>query len=216
MKVLYIDHYDSFTFNLIDWLRTRSKSIEIIRVCFDQDGALENFIRNPLPAILSPGPCSPKEASPTLNFVSRVIGSVPILGVCLGEQILGQYAGFQMSRSEKPLHGACKKVLQSNPPGRLMAGLGPWFDAASYHSLVLQESDSIAPGWRVTARCDFGEIMAIEYEGDSRWLTAGVQFHPESFLSKHMGTIADNWIRSVYQWYAVRKETGAEVVPGER
>lgn len=211
MKVLYIDHYDSFTFNLIDWLQTRSKKIEIIRVCYDQVRTLEKYIRNPLPVVLSPGPCSPKEASTTMNFVSSVFDQVPILGVCLGEQILGQFAGFQMGRSEKPLHGSCKKVFLSDRPGRLMKGFDSVLEVACYHSLVLRESELVSPGWRVTARCEFGEIMAIEYEAGSRWLTAGVQFHPESFLSKQMGTIADNWIQSAFQWYVERKKSKAEM-----
>ena len=119
MKILCIDHYDSFTFNLIDWLGSHKKNLNIIRIYFDDSRMLARYIREPLPFVLSAGPHSPEEAGATRRFVEAVAGRVPVLGICLGAQILGVQAGYSLVASSFPLHGGVKKLYVASEHSRL-------------------------------------------------------------------------------------------------
>ncbi|MCB9229952.1 MAG: gamma-glutamyl-gamma-aminobutyrate hydrolase family protein [Deltaproteobacteria bacterium] len=205
MHILCLDHYDSFTLNLTDWLKRRQKNLTIEVVFPDDQGAIEGLIRKALPLVLSPGPRSPSEATSALRVLDAVVGKAPVLGVCLGAQILGKWAGFDVVRSCYPLHGSTKTIELTTDNSKLFQGVEDGSRVACYHSLVLKEgARPVKAGWNVVARCERGEIMAIEQESDSGWLVAGVQFHPESFLSRKTGVLADNWLRSVREWYEYR------------
>lgn len=120
--------------------------------------------------------------------------------------MMGVQAGLLVARSARPMHGATKSIVIKCSDG-IFAGLPGTVRMGCYHSLVVaQMSRRLNPGWRVTATCDQGEVMGLEFGNGADALTAGVQFHPESFLSKESDAMADNWIRSVRLWYGLRRQ----------
>lgn len=154
-----------------------------------------------LPVLLSPGPNDPASAWQTIEFARRSIGLTPILGICLGHQILGQLAGGVIRRSDSPLHGSARRI-RVLAGGGLFKGLSLSFEAGSYNSLVVDVKDvELVDGWEVSAVCDGGECQALSFSKPGSAPAFGTQFHPESFLSSISGlAIRDNFIKLCRQW----------------
>lgn len=198
MNCVFIDHYDSFSFNLIDWLE--AGGCKLRRVVCDDRAAMTALVASPEPLVLSPGPKAPQDAPLTKAVVRNSFGRVPLLGVCLGHQLLAEVSGLQVGASLAPLHGACK-VLEVCDHRGLFCGYGSSFEAASYHSLSVQEPAVLPPGLCITARCrQTREIMGLEWHGQGRLLAASVQFHPESFLTPKSAGLRRNWLRILADW----------------
>jgi anthranilate synthase component 2 len=173
--LLMIDNYDSFTYNLVQYFAELGEDVEVYRNDqIDVDAILR---RAPSRLVISPGPCSPKEAGISVEAIKQLAGKLPILGVCLGHQSIGYAFGGQIVRAASLMHG---KTSPIHHDGReLFDGLPNPFDATRYHSLVI-ERDSFPASLEVTAWTDDGEIMGLRHRHLPLW---GVQFHPESILT---------------------------------
>ncbi len=173
--LLMIDNYDSFTYNLVQYLGELGEDVRVVRndaMSVDALAALQ-----PARIVISPGPCSPAEAGVSVEVVKRLAGRVPILGVCLGHQCIGAALGGNIVRAERIMHG---KTSPIHHDGRtLFAGLSNPFDATRYHSLLIERA-SLPADLAVSARTTEGEIMAVRHTSQA---LEGVQFHPESILT---------------------------------
>jgi anthranilate synthase/aminodeoxychorismate synthase-like glutamine amidotransferase len=190
-KLYFIDHYDSFSWNVIDWLRGDGSSLDIVPVDFDDPIGMQRVHQEPAALVISPGPRNPLEATPTIRLVEGLLGQVPILGICLGHQILGHIAGFSVARASAPFHGSSFSVLL-NGTSSIFAGMPPVFAAATYNSLIV--SGDVPSGWRVDAFNELGEIQALSRIASGEQPAFGVQFHPESFLTAHKDILRRNWL----------------------
>lgn len=175
--ILLIDNYDSFVFNLARYVAELGYEYQVVRN--DQITLDEIAARAPTHIILSPGPCSPNEAGISLSLITRFLATIPILGVCLGHQAIGQACGGKVVRAANPKHG--KSSLVHHDGKGLFQDLPNPFKVARYHSLIV-ENDSLPACLKVTARTAENEIMAIEHQD---YPVFGVQFHPESVLTEH-------------------------------
>jgi anthranilate synthase component II len=179
--LLLIDNYDSFTYNLAQYLGELGAEVRVERN--DRITVAEIATLAPAQIVISPGPCTPNEAGISLEVIAALAGKIPILGVCLGHQAIGQAFGGQVVRARKVMHG---KISQIHHEGRgLFRGLASPIEATRYHSLVVEPSTFPAV-LEVTAKTADGEIMALEHRTLPVW---GVQFHPESILTpdgKHL------------------------------
>lgn len=188
-----IDNYDSFTYNLVQRLGEIDAGLEI-RVDRNDDISVEEILRRqPDRVIISPGPCTPNEAGISVPCAAQLAGKVPLLGVCLGHQSIGQAFGAKIVRADRLMHGKTDMIHHTG--GALFAGLDSPFQATRYHSLIIQP-DSLPDEFEVTAWCEAPdgtrEIMAIAHREVPLF---GLQFHPESFLT-HTGTdIMQNFLR---------------------
>ena len=177
--ILVVDNYDSFTYNLVQRIGElgRGDQIRVVRNDAVTPAQAETDIK-PTHLIISPGPCTPNEAGGSCNFVSHFHGTIPILGVCLGHQCIGQVFGGKVVRAGRLMHGKTSKIEHD---GRgVFVGLANPFTATRYHSLIVQtdglDKDFIETAWSV----DQHELMGIRSKTQP---TEGVQFHPESFLT---------------------------------
>ena len=195
--LLFIDHYDSFSSNLVDWLETKS-TFKVKRVFSDDINGLFHARSLNIPVVLSPGPKAPTDAVNTINFVKDVLGKRPVLGVCLGHQILGHVLGWKVIRCEEPSHGDQLKILRLDG-SVLLEGVSDVFEAATYNSLVLSP-DNIPLGCKVTAVSRYDEVQAFEKIMAGGASIFGVQFHPESFLSEGVSSILEGFCRAVDSW----------------
>ncbi len=176
--LLLIDNYDSFTYNLVQYLGELGAEMRIIKNDEITADEIDETIK-PSRILLSPGPGTPNDAGITLSVIERFAGRVPILGVCLGHQAIGQYFGGSVVRANEPVHGRPSEV--SNDGKTIFSGLPKRFQAGRYHSLVI-DRDSLPPSLEVSAETDDGTIMAVRHK---EMRVEGVQFHPESILSHH-------------------------------
>jgi anthranilate synthase/aminodeoxychorismate synthase-like glutamine amidotransferase len=179
--LLLIDNYDSFTFNLVQRFGEIDRALEVRVVRNDAITAEEAEALAPSHLVISPGPCTPREAGVSAELIARFRGRVPILGVCLGHQTIGDCHGMLVRRNDEPVHG---KTSEIHHDGRgLFAGLSNPFVATRYHSLVV-DATTVHPDFEVSARTTRGEIMGLRWKAPAgaRPLE-GVQFHPESFLT---------------------------------
>jgi len=173
--LLMIDNYDSFTYNLVQYLRELGEEVLVYRN--DKITLAEIEKLNPERLVISPGPCTPNEAGISVSAIKHFAGQLPILGVCLGHQSIGQAYGGKIVRAERLMHGKTSPVFHD---GReLFAGLPDPFDATRYHSLLVERS-SLPECLEITAWTDEGEIMGMRHRELPVW---GVQFHPESILT---------------------------------
>src|SRR5262249_34499672 len=206
--IVLIDNYDSFTFNLVHYLGGLGAEVKVHR---NNKIAAEDVIaRNPEAIVLSPGPCTPNEAGICLDLISRASGSIPILGVCLGHQAIGQAFGGKVVRAPVPVHG---KVSEITPQGAgIFRGINGPFKATRYHSLVVDRA-SMPAELAVTAETD-DLVMGLQH---ARLPVHGVQFHPESIASEHGHRILKSFLELAAQWNAANGRSFArEPAPRRR
>ncbi len=189
--ILMIDNYDSFTFNLVQYLGELGAEVKVLRndeIDVAGIGALK-----PSHLILSPGPCTPNEAGVCVPAIQAFMGQLPILGVCLGHQSIGQALGGKIVRAQVQMHGKAS-TIQTDQRG-VFHGLPERFSVIRYHSLAI-ERETCPPELLVTARTDDGEIMGVRHRELAGTATPleGVQFHPESILSEHGHAMLKNFI----------------------
>ncbi|MGE5576651.1 MAG: anthranilate synthase component II [Syntrophothermus sp.] len=184
--VLVIDNYDSFTYNLVQYLGELGAQVAVRRN--DETSELEIEAMAPEGIVISPGPGKPREAGISNRIIEAFAGRIPILGVCLGHQCIGEIFGARVVRAREPVHG---KVSLIRHDGRgLFSGLPDTFTATRYHSLVVDEA-TIPECLLVTARADTGEVMGIRHRDLA---VEGVQFHPESILTMVGKQILQNFL----------------------
>lgn len=173
--ILLIDNYDSFTFNLVQYLGELGASVVVKRN--DEIDCAGIAALNCSHIVISPGPCTPKEAGISVELIQKFAGSIPILGVCLGHQSIGAAFGGNIVRAPSIMHGKTSEILHD---GRtIYAGLSNPFVATRYHSLVIEEK-SLPSELEITARTRDGVIMGVRHK---KFVVEGVQFHPESILT---------------------------------
>lgn len=185
--ILLIDNYDSFTYNLVHYFGELGASLEVHRN--DKISVDEILAKGPQALVLSPGPCDPDKAGICLELVERAAGKLPIFGVCLGHQTIGQVFGAKVIRAPLCMHGKMSRISH-NGTG-VFEGLSPDFEATRYHSLTL-DPDTIPDCLDVTARSEDGVIMGIAHKDLP---IHGVQFHPESIASEHGHDILANFMK---------------------
>jgi para-aminobenzoate synthetase component 2 len=187
VRILVIDNYDSFTFNLVQYLgELGAESMVVKNDLIDVAGIAAQA---PDGVLVSPGPCTPNEAGISLAAVLEA--SAPVLGVCLGHQAIGQAFGGRVVRADRLMHGRVSPILHD---GRgVFAGLPSPFEATRYHSLIV-ERKSLPDCLEITAWTAEGEIMGVRHKDRP---IEGVQFHPESILTTHGKELLGNWVRSL-------------------
>jgi anthranilate synthase/aminodeoxychorismate synthase-like glutamine amidotransferase len=185
--ILVIDNYDSFTYNLVQMLGVLGAEVEVYRN--DEATGDEAAELAPLGAVISPGPCGPAQAGNAPQIVRRLATICPVLGVCLGHQIIGSVFGARIDRAPVPMHG--KTSMIKHDSRGLFTNLSNPFVGGRYHSLAVVES-SLPPELIVTATSDDGVIMGLRHTGLP---VEGVQFHPESILTPEGEMILANFLR---------------------
>jgi anthranilate synthase/aminodeoxychorismate synthase-like glutamine amidotransferase len=187
MRVLVLDNYDSFTFNLVQYLGELGATCEVVRNdAITVAGIIE---RAPDGLLISPGPCTPNEAGISLEAIRALSGKLPILGVCLGHQAIGQAFGGKVVRAQRLMHGKTSPILHEGEG--VFASVPSPFEATRYHSLLV-ERESLPSSLRVTAWTAEGEIMGLRHESLD---VEGVQFHPESILTLEGKSLLANWVK---------------------
>jgi anthranilate synthase/aminodeoxychorismate synthase-like glutamine amidotransferase len=185
--LLVIDNYDSFTYNLVQYLGELGQQVRVVR---NNEVSVDDVERMcPEAIVISPGPCTPNEAGISLEVISRLAGKIPILGVCLGHQAIGQAFGGKVIRAKEVVHGKTSRVFHDDKG--LFAGLPNPFEATRYHSLIVERS-SLPDCLEITAKTWDEEIMGLRHK---TMPVEGVQFHPESFLTKVGKDILRNFLR---------------------
>jgi len=190
VKLLMIDNYDSFTYNIVQYFGELGAQVEVFR---NDEITLEGIAeRAPDRLVVSPGPCSPAQAGISVDAIRHFMGKLPILGVCLGHQSIGAALGGTIVRSRQLMHGKTS-VISSTQVG-VFAGLPKQFTVNRYHSLAIERATCPAE-LEVTAWTDDGEIMGVRHTGlGSEVRLEGVQFHPESILSEHGHAMLKNFL----------------------
>ena len=185
--ILMIDNYDSFTYNLVQYLGELGQDLRVVRN--DAMTVDELVDMEPSKVVVSPGPCTPKEAGVSVEAIERFAGRVPLLGVCLGHQSVGQAFGARVIRAKRIMHGKTSMIRHNGED--VFHGLPQPFEATRYHSLVL-EQNSLPECFEVTATAeDDGEIMGLRHRDLPVW---GVQFHPESILTLEGKSLLGNFL----------------------
>ncbi len=189
MKILMIDNYDSFTYNLVQYLETLGADVIVRRN--DQVTLEEIRGMKPKGIVISPGPCTPKEAGISVDVIREFYREVPILGVCLGHQSIGFAFGGRIVRAKRLMHGKVSEITHTG--GDLFKGIPKPFRAVRYHSLVI-DRETLPDVLEVTAWSEDGEIMGVQHRDYPLY---GVQFHPESVLSDHGIDILRNFLERI-------------------
>ncbi len=173
--IILIDNYDSFTYNLVQYLSMLGESVEVYRN--DKISVQEVEDKGPERIVISPGPCTPSEAGISCELIAHMAGKVPILGVCLGHQSMGQVFGGKVVRAGRLMHGKTSPIHHDNKT--IFEGLPNPFEAIRYHSLLV-ERESLPDCLEISAESDQGEIMGLRHK---HYPIDGVQFHPESVMT---------------------------------
>jgi anthranilate synthase/aminodeoxychorismate synthase-like glutamine amidotransferase len=189
MRVLMIDNYDSFTFNLVQYLGELGAQVDVHRN--DQIDVAGIRARKPDGVVISPGPCTPDEAGVSVEAIRQLAGELPLLGVCLGHQAIGRAFGAKVVRNARIVHGKASPVRHRGKG--LFHGLPSPMIAGRYHSLVI-ERRSLPAALAITAWTDEGEIMGVRHR---QLEVEGVQFHPESVLTEAGKPLLANWLSRV-------------------
>lgn len=183
--ILIVDNYDSFVFNVARYFEELGQRTKVVR----NDEVVAADL-NAKAIVISPGPCTPHEAGASMDIVRAYSGKLPILGICLGHQVIGAVFGGEVKRARRPMHGDSSEIdhtgtgIFENVPQR--------FSAGRYHSLIVDHVENTSLD--ITARSDDGEIMALQHQHHP---TFGVQFHPESILTEHGYDLLRNFLRHV-------------------
>ena len=186
--LLMIDNYDSFTYNLVQYFGELGEDVKVVRndeVTVEQIAAM-----NPQRIVVSPGPCTPNEAGVSVPVIRHFAGKIPLLGVCLGHQSIGQAFGGRIVHAKQLMHGKVSRISHQNT-GVFRALPNP-LTATRYHSLVI-ERESLPACLEVTAWTDDGEIMGVRHK---EMAVEGVQFHPESILTEHGHDLLANFLKN--------------------
>jgi anthranilate synthase component 2 len=184
--LLMLDNYDSFTWNLVQYLGELGAAVKVVRndaITLDEIEALA-----PTHIVISPGPCTPNEAGVSVPLIRRFAGRMPILGVCLGHQAIGQAFGARVIRAQRVMHGKLSSIVHDERG--VFTGVPTPFNATRYHSLAI-ERESLPPVLDITATADDGEIMAVRHR---ELPVEGVQFHPEAILTEHGRKLLGNFL----------------------
>jgi anthranilate synthase component 2 len=189
-RLLMVDNYDSFTYNLVQYFGELGAEVEVFR---NDEITLEGIAeRRPDRLVISPGPCSPAEAGISVAAIRHFMGQLPILGVCLGHQSIGAALGGKIIRAQQLMHGKTSTITTTQQG--VFAGLPRQFSVNRYHSLAIERSTCPAD-LEVTAWTDDGEIMGVRHKGlASAVRLEGVQFHPESILTEHGHAMLRNFL----------------------
>jgi anthranilate synthase/aminodeoxychorismate synthase-like glutamine amidotransferase len=185
--LLMIDNYDSFTYNLVQYLGELGEDIKVFR---NDKITLHEIERlKPERIVISPGPCTPKEAGISVELIKHFSGKIPILGVCLGHQSIGAAFGGEIISAPQLMHGKTSMIHHDGKT--IFEGLSNPFEATRYHSLVIKK-ETMPECLEITAWTDIGEIMGVRHK---EFIIEGVQFHPESILTKVGKDLLRNFIR---------------------
>jgi len=185
--ILMIDNYDSFTYNLVHYLGELGEKVTTIRndeITIDEINNL-----NPDIIVISPGPCTPKEAGQSVDIIKEFSGKKPILGVCLGHQSIGDAFGADIVRAERLVHGKTSEIFHNNTG--IFKDIPNPFEATRYHSLII-DKETLSDDFEITAWTKEDEIMGIRHK---TLLIEGVQFHPESVLTTYGKDILNNFLK---------------------
>jgi anthranilate synthase component II len=185
--LLMIDNYDSFTYNLVQYLGELKQDVKVVRN--DKIALAEIDALRPQYIVVSPGPCTPNEAGVSVPVIKELGGKYPVLGVCLGHQSIGAAFGGKIIRAKQLMHGKTSMVQHTNKG--VFEGLPSPFEATRYHSLVI-ERETLPDCLEVTAWTEDGEIMGVRHK---TLPVEGVQFHPESILTQHGHDLLANFLR---------------------
>ena len=184
--LLMIDNYDSFTYNLVQYLGELGEEVRVVR---NDEVTVDDIARlAPARIVISPGPCTPNEAGVSLPAIARFAGKIPLLGVCLGHQALGQAFGGRVVHAKTLMHGKVSPIHHSGKG--VFRGLPSPFNATRYHSLAI-ERESCPSDLEITAWTEDGEIMGVRHRSMA---VEGVQFHPESILTEHGHDLLRNFL----------------------
>jgi len=184
--LLMIDNYDSFTYNLVQYFFELGQKVEVFRN--DQISLQDIEKKSPDFLVISPGPCTPKEAGISVSAISHFAGKMPILGVCLGHQSIGAAYGADIIKAKKIMHGKLSKI-NHNQSG-IFSSIDNHFVATRYHSLIIDEG-TLSKDFEVAARSDDGTLMAIQH---NTLPVTGIQFHPESIATENGKVLLKNFL----------------------
>jgi anthranilate synthase component 2 len=195
--ILLIDNYDSFTFNLVHYLGGLGADVRVQR---NDATSVDAVIQlRPAAIVLSPGPCTPNEAGICLDLIDKAKDTIPILGVCLGHQSIGQAFGGEVVRAPSPVHGKLSDIRHEGQS--VFRGINGSFKATRYHSLVVKR-DTMPVALEVTAETDDGLVMGLAHK---TLPLHGVQFHPESIASEHGHLILKNFLDLAAAWNGAQR-----------
>ena len=188
-----IDNYDSFTYNLVQYLGELGQNVQVYRNDEIDLATVKNL--NPRHIVISPGPCTPNEAGISVPLIHEFAGKIPLLGVCLGHQSIGQAFGGHIIKAKTLMHGKTSLIHHTNTG--VFNGLPNPYTATRYHSLVIERAsipDCLEiTAWTEDANGEFGEIMGVKHK---TLAVEGVQFHPESVLTEHGHALLDNFLKA--------------------
>lgn len=190
--IVLVDNYDSFAFNLVHYLGELGAEVAVHRN--DKIAVADVLASQPEAIVLSPGPCTPNEAGICLDLIEQASATVPILGVCLGHQAIGQAFGGKVKRAPAPVHGKLSEVRHQGQG--VFRGINGSFKATRYHSLVV-ERDTLPASLHITAETDDRLVMGLAHRSLP---VHGVQFHPESIASEHGHLMLKNFLDIAAQW----------------
>ncbi|MGG4096707.1 aminodeoxychorismate/anthranilate synthase component II [Paenibacillus lautus] len=185
--ILVIDNYDSFTYNLVQYLGELGEEVKVYRNDEIDIAGIEALAPDHI--LISPGPCTPNEAGISLDVISHFKGVIPIFGVCLGHQAIGQAFGGNVIRAERLMHGKTSAIQHTG--GSVFEGLPVPFTATRYHSLIV-EKETLPDELEITAWTEEGEIMGLRHK---QYSIEGVQFHPESIITDHGHQMLRNFLK---------------------
>ncbi len=189
--IVFIDNYDSFTYNLVDYFGQLSPDIKVFRN--DRCSVEEIRSLKPQGIVISPGPGTPDDAGISCDLIREIGNEIPILGICLGHQCIGKVYGARIIRAYQPVHGKTSPIFHNHD--EIFSGIPSPFEATRYHSLIV-DAENLPSDLQVIAETEDRTIMAMRH----RYLpVVGIQFHPESILTDHGFTILSNWFRIIHK-----------------
>lgn len=193
MEIAFIDHYDSFSFNVLDWLRSaaQDKDVQIRRITSGDEAALARLKYSPIPVVISPGPGRPKDYPRSVDAIKILMNKVPVLGICLGHQMIAEIAGGEIVRASNPWHGTASTIHVS-ARNWFTEHLPDRFEAVCYNSLVVKAESIAEEDWEILGTNQNEEVMIMTHRTKP---IASVQFHPESFASECGTSMAKNFLR---------------------